>query len=148
MPKVTLALPQAVDPVPDLPGAGSGPTSYHLGGDTGGLTQFAAHVEVLPPGGQSPFRAGAGDEMVYMLAGEVVLIEETESLLRVGEAACRPAGLPVGHRLENRSDLEAMYLVVASRTAHDHLRPADGPVTDADGPQHTPWRTDRPERPD
>jgi uncharacterized cupin superfamily protein len=37
-----------------------------------------------------------------MLDGEVVLIEDTETVLRAGEAAAWRAGDPVGHCLENR----------------------------------------------
>lgn len=152
MPKVTLA-PATHQPDPTHPvlGAGNGPYSYHLIGDAGGLTQFGAHVEVLPPGSRSAFRNWheAEDEMVYMLTGEVVLIEDTEATLQVGEAACWPAGLAVGHCLENRSDQDAMYLVIGTRVPRDRIHfPDHGLVTDQDGPQRTHWRSDPPERPD
>lgn len=155
MPKVTLG-PATHDPDPTHPalGAGTGPYSYHLLTDLAGLTQFGAHVEVLPPGSRSSHRHWheAEDEMVYMLAGEVVLIEDTETALRAGEAACWPAGLAVGHCLENRSDQEAMYLVIGTRSRTDRIHyPDHGLVTDKDGPDRRYSRkpnSERPERPD
>lgn len=152
MPKVTLG-PLTVEPDPTHPalGSGNGPYSYHLLGDAGGLTQFGAHVEVLPPGSRSSFRHWheAEDEMIYMLAGEVVLIENTETVLRVGDAACWPAGLAVGHCLENRSAEDAMYLTVGTRNPIDRIHyPDHRLVTDKDGAKRTHTRRERPERPD
>ena len=152
MPKVTLG-PATHEPDPTHPalGPGTGPYSYHLLGDAGGLTQFGAHVEVLPPGSRSSFRHWheAEDEMVYMLSGEVVLIEETEAPLKVGDAACWPAGLAVGHCLENRSGQDAMYLVIGTRSTIDRIHyPDHGLITDKDGPQRSYTRRPRPERPD
>ena len=152
MPKVTLG-PATHEPDPAHPvlGAGTGPYSYQLVGDAGGLTKFGAHVEVLPPGSRSGHRHWheAEDEMIYMLAGEVVLIEDAETPLRVGDAACWPAGLAVGHCLENRSDSDAMYLVIGTRAQNDRIHyPDHGLITEKTGPARNYWRTDVPERPD
>lgn len=38
-----------------------------------------------------------------MLEGELVLVEDTETLPKAGDAAAWRAGVPVGHCLENRS---------------------------------------------
>lgn len=152
MPKVTLGPPtHEPDPVHPVLGAGNGPYSYHLVGDAGGLTQFGAHVEVLPPGSRSGFRHWheAEDEMVFMLAGEVVLIEDSETPLRAGEAACWPAGHKIGHCLENRSTQDAMYLVVGTRARQDRIHyPDHGLITEKAGPARNHIRTDPPERPD
>ncbi|MGL6211845.1 MAG: cupin domain-containing protein, partial [Paracoccaceae bacterium] len=132
-------------------GGGLGPYAWRQIGDAGGLTQFGAHLEVLPAGSRSSFRHWheAEDEMIYMLAGEVVLIEDTESLLTVGDAACWPAGHPTGHSLENRSAEDAVYLVVGTRKQHDRIHYPDHDLTtDKDGPARRYSRPERGERPD
>jgi uncharacterized cupin superfamily protein len=90
-------------------------------GDAAGLTQFGAHLERLPPGARSSLRHWheAEDEFVYVLEGEVVLIEDTETRLAAGEAAAWKAGSPVGHCLENRSGAPAVYLTVGTRSRRD-----------------------------
>ncbi|HEX9858284.1 MAG TPA: cupin domain-containing protein, partial [Paracoccaceae bacterium] len=108
-------------------GGGLGPYSHAVLGDAGGLTQFGAHIEVLPPGSRSSFRHWheTEDEMVYMLAGEVVLIEDGETTLRAGDVACWPAGSPIGHCLENRSAAEARYLTIGTRNPDDVIHYPD-----------------------
>jgi uncharacterized cupin superfamily protein len=114
-----------------LLGTTLGPYSYAALGDAGGLSQFGAHLEVLHPGSRSSHRHWheAEDELVYVLAGEVVLIENTETVMRPGDAAAWPAGLPVGHCLENRSDADATYLVVGTRKMADVVHYPDAGLT-------------------
>ncbi len=95
-----------------------GPYSALRFSDDGGLTQFGAFVEVLPPGSTSSIKHwhAEEDEMVYVLAGEVVLHEgDARTTLRVGEAVTFKAGVAVGHCLENTSDHDARYLVIGTR---------------------------------
>lgn len=127
MPKVVPPPPTHEDPAHPILGAGCGPYSHAVIGETGGLTQFGVHLETLPPGSASSFRHWheTEDEMILMLEGEVVLVEDTETLLRAGEAACWPAGHPVGHRLENRGALPARYLVVGTRNRADVIHYPD-----------------------
>lgn len=108
-------------------GGGLGDYAYQLLSDPGGLTQFGAFIEVLPPGAQSSFRHWheAEDEMVVMLSGEVVLVEDTETPLKAGDVACWPAGLAVGHCLHNRSNAEARYLIVGMRGPSDVIHYPD-----------------------
>ncbi len=108
-------------------GASLGPYAHAVIGDAAGLTQFGCHLERLPPGSRSSHRHWheTEDELVYVLAGEVVLIEETETVLRAGDAAAWCAGDPVGHCLENRSGAEALYLVVGTRHADDTVHYPD-----------------------
>ena len=108
-------------------GGGIGAYSYQLLSDPGGISQFGAFIEELPPGSASSFRHWheAEDEMIVMLAGEVVLVEEDETPLRAGDAACWPAGLPIGHRLDNRSAAPARYLVIGTRKAQDVVHYSD-----------------------
>lgn len=90
-------------------------------GDAAGLTQFGAHLERLPSGARSSLRHWheAEDELVYVVSGEVTLIEDTETTLAAGEAAAWKAGSPVGHCLENRRGADAVLLVVGTRAARD-----------------------------
>ncbi|MBE9053598.1 cupin domain-containing protein [Nostocales cyanobacterium LEGE 11386] len=92
--------------------------------EAGGLTQFGAFIEVLQPGSRSSLKHwhSAEDEMVYVLEGEIVLIEgDAETILRPGDAATFQAGVPVGHCLENRSSQVTRCLVVGTRSAVDTI---------------------------
>jgi uncharacterized cupin superfamily protein len=92
--------------------------------EAGGLTQFGAFVEILQPGSRSSIKHwhSAEDEMVYVLAGEITLIEgDTETLLRPGDAAAFRAGVPVGHCLENRSGTVTRCLIVGTRAPVDRI---------------------------
>lgn len=118
-------------------GGGLGDYRHSVIGEAGGLTQFGVHIEVLPPGARSSFRHWheTEDEMVYVLSGELVLIEDGETPLRAGEAACWPAGHPVGHQLENRSAADATYLTIGTRNRQDVIHyPDHDLVTVKDGP--------------
>jgi uncharacterized cupin superfamily protein len=118
-------------------GGALGPYAYQLLSDPGGLTQFGAFIEELPPGSASGHRHWheTEDEMVLILSGEVVLIEDGETILRAGDAACWPAGQPVGHRMENRSGEVARYVVIGTRNPRDVIHYSDHDlITHKDGP--------------
>lgn len=87
-------------------------------GDAVGLDQFGVNHLTLPPGAWSSQRhwhAGE-DEFVWVLSGEVVLVEdEGETILRAGDCAGFKAGVRNGHKLENRSDADAVLLEVGTR---------------------------------
>ena len=94
--------------------------------DTGGLTQFGAFHETLPPGGHSSelHWHEKEDEFVYVLSGTVILVEGdekgiTETEMNAGDAAAFKAGDPIGHCLKNLSNAPATYLVVGTRTTDD-----------------------------
>ncbi|HEY9659469.1 MAG TPA: cupin domain-containing protein [Allocoleopsis sp.] len=92
--------------------------------EAGGLTQFGAFIEVLQPGSRSSIKHwhSAEDEMVYVLEGEITLIEgDTETILHPGDAATFQAGVPVGHCLENRSAKATQYLVIGTRAQVDAI---------------------------
>lgn len=128
MPKVVMpAMVQEADGHHRVLGGGLGPIGYQLVSDPGGLTQYGAFIEELPPGSKSSFRHWheTEDEMVYILSGAVVLIEDTETPLREGEAAAWPAGLAIGHCLENRSPAPARYLVIGTRNRADRYHYPD-----------------------
>jgi len=106
--------------------------------DAGRLTQFGVFFETLDAGSFSSQRHWheEEDEFLYMLSGEVTLIEDdAEYILRPGDAATWKAGVPNGHHLHNRSGATATYLLVGSRKADDachypdidlHFRRKDG----------------------
>lgn len=92
--------------------------------ETGQLSQFGSFVEVLQPGCRSSIKHwhSAEDEMVYVLAGEITVVEGTsETLMRAGSVATFRAGVPVGHYLENRSSSPTHCLVVGTRAPVDRI---------------------------
>lgn len=105
-----------------------GPYSARLLSDAGGLTQFGAFIETLPPGSFSSHKHWheQEDEFIFVVSGTVTLNEgETLTDMRPGDAATFKAGVAVGHRLENRSEEPATYLVVGTRSADDVVHYAD-----------------------
>ncbi|MEL7000193.1 MAG: cupin domain-containing protein [Pseudomonadota bacterium] len=92
-------------------------------GDPIGLTQMGVGEVELEPGsatGLLHYHHGA-DEMIYVLEGEVTLVEEggVEEVLRAGDAAGWKAGDVVGHTIENRSDKPARLLEIGTRPSED-----------------------------
>ena len=72
--------------------------------------------------------------MIDMLSGEGVLIEEAETRLYKGDAACWPAGAATAHCLENRSDADASYLTIGTRNQLDTVHyPDHNLITHKDG---------------
>jgi uncharacterized cupin superfamily protein len=101
-------------------------------GDAGGLTQYGVNLMRLPPGGWSSQRHWHSheDEFVYLLEGELVLVEdEGETLLRAGDAAAYPKGTGNGHHMQNRSDRVAVYLEVGTRLPEDVITCSDVDMT-------------------
>ena len=91
-------------------------------GDAGGLTDFGVNLTRLPPGEWSSQRHWHSheDEFVFMLEGEVVLIEDgRETMLLAGDAAAFPKGSGNGHHMINRSQGDAVYLEIGSRQPDD-----------------------------
>lgn len=85
-----------------------------------GLTQMgASHVE-LKPGAYSSQRHWhrVEDELVVMLSGEAVLIEdEGETVVRAGDVLSFAAGVANGHRLHNRSDTSCFFIAISAGDA-------------------------------
>jgi uncharacterized cupin superfamily protein len=95
-----------------------GKRHYRRLGPAGGLTDIGVSHVVLEPGGVSSQRHWHEgiDELVVMLAGEAVLVEEDgETLLRAGDCAAFPKDAANGHRLVNRSDRDCAFLAIDSR---------------------------------
>jgi uncharacterized cupin superfamily protein len=92
-------------------------------GDAAGLTQFGVSLYTLPPGTWSSQRHWHSheDELVYVLEGALVLVTDGgEEALVAGESAGFKAGVRDGHCLQNRSQKDAVFLVVGSRNDEDH----------------------------
>jgi uncharacterized cupin superfamily protein len=92
--------------------------------EAGELTQFGAFIEVLQPGCRSSIKHwhSAEDEMVYVLAGEITVVEgASETLVQAGGVATFRAGVEVGHYLENRSSAQTRCLVVGTRAPVDQI---------------------------
>ena len=88
------------------------------------LDQFGVNLTTLLPGAASAQRHwhAAEDELVYVLAGEVVLCEDGgETVLQAGDAAGFKAGVPNGHCLINRSREDAVYLEIGTRAARERV---------------------------
>jgi uncharacterized cupin superfamily protein len=100
-----------------LIGSSNGPYSELVLGEQVKLSQFGVHLERLPPGSRSSFRHWheTEDELIYVLEGELVLVEDQESILRKGDAAAWKAGVSQAHCLENRSTRDATFLAVGTR---------------------------------
>jgi uncharacterized cupin superfamily protein len=97
-------------------------------GNAGGLSDFGVNLMRLPPGNWSSQRHwhSAEDEFVYVLAGELTLIEDDgETVLRAGDCAAFPKDSGNGHHLINRSNVMAVYLEVGSRSPTDVITCSD-----------------------
>src|ERR1700761_7439400 len=76
-------------------------------GDAGGLKAFGVNLMHLPPGNWSSQRHwhSREDEFVYILEGELVLVEDgRETVLRAGDCAAFAMNSGNGHHLINRTD--------------------------------------------
>ncbi|NVE95777.1 cupin domain-containing protein [Altererythrobacter lutimaris] len=81
-----------------------------------GLTKLGASHVVLKPGAWSSQRHwhSGQDEMVIMLEGEAVLVEDDgETLVRPGDVLAWPAGEANGHHLQNRSAEDCVFVAIS-----------------------------------
>ena len=81
-----------------------------------GLTDFGASHIVLKSGAWSSQRHwhDGEDEMVIMLSGEAVLIEDDgETMLYAGDVAAWAKGSTNGHHLVNRSDADCVFVAIS-----------------------------------
>lgn len=85
-----------------------------------GLTKLGASHVVLKPGAWSSQRHwhGEEDELLVMLAGEAVLVEDDgESVIRPGDVLAWAAGVRNGHHLQNRSDADCVFVAISAGDA-------------------------------
>lgn len=91
-------------------------------GDAGGLQDFGVNLMTLPPGRWSSQRHSHSheDEFVYVLEGELTLVEDGgRTLLNPGDCAAFAKGTGNGHHLKNLGSKVAVYLEVGSRQPDD-----------------------------
>jgi len=87
-------------------------------GNAADLSQFGVNLTRLKPGAASALRHWHQneDEFVYILAGELVLIEDDgETIMRPGDCAGFKANVANGHHLVNRTERDALYLEIGTR---------------------------------
>jgi uncharacterized cupin superfamily protein len=97
-------------------------------GNAAGLDQFGVNLTTLKPGAASALRHwhAQEDELVYILEGEVVLIEDGgETTLRPGDAAGFKANSPNGHHLLNKTKRDAVLLEIGTRSKHERAEYPD-----------------------
>jgi uncharacterized cupin superfamily protein len=97
-------------------------------GDALGLSQFGVNVARIKANSKSALRRWheSEDEFIYMLEGELVLHEnDGEIVLKPGEAAGWRAAGGIGHCLINRSDKDALYLEVGTRSKDERVHYPD-----------------------
>lgn len=83
----------------------------------GGLNQMGASHVVLKPGAWSSQRHWheSEDELVIMLSGEAVLVEDGgETVLGAGDVAAWAAGVANGHHLINRSAEDCIFIAIGA----------------------------------
>lgn len=82
-----------------------------------GLTHCGASYVTLEPGAWSSQRHWHADEdeLVVMLSGEAVLVEDdAETILCDGDIATFAAGIRNGHHLQNRSDTDCVFVAIGA----------------------------------
>lgn len=97
-------------------------------GDAAGLDQFGVNLTTLKPGAASAVRHWheKEDEFVYILEGEVVLVEDGgETVLKAGDAAGFKANVPNGHHLVNKSGRDAVFLEIGTRAKNERAEYPD-----------------------
>ena len=97
-------------------------------GKAAGLDQFGVNLTTLKPGAASSQRHWheIEDEFVYVLEGEVVLVEDDgEHVLKPGDAAGFRANDRNGHQLVNKSNRDAVYLEIGARSKHERAEYPD-----------------------
>src|SRR5277367_4272065 len=93
-------------------------------GIAAGLDQFGVNLTTLKPGAASALRHWheKEDELVYIIEGEVVLIEDDgETVLKSGDAAGFKANSRIGHQLINRSSRDVVYLEIGTRSKQERV---------------------------
>jgi uncharacterized cupin superfamily protein len=97
-------------------------------GKAAGLDQFGVNLTTLKPGAASSLRHWheKEDEFVFILRGEVVLIEDDgETVLKPGDAAGFKANSGNGHHLVNKSSSDVVLLEIGSRAKRERAEYSD-----------------------
>ena len=93
-------------------------------GDHVGLKNFGVNLTRVEPGAQSSARHAHAkqDEFIWVVEGEIVLeTNEGSQTLRPGMCAGFAAGCGNAHRFVNKTDRDALILVIGDRTPFDEI---------------------------
>jgi uncharacterized cupin superfamily protein len=88
-----------------------------------GVTQFGVNLVRVPAGAWSSQRHWHSheDEFVQVISGELVLVTDAgDETMGPGDCAGFKAGDRNGHCFQNRSNAEAVFLVVGGRSTEDY----------------------------
>ncbi len=103
-----------------------------------GITEFGLRHVTLKPGAWSSQRHWHEDEdeLVVMLEGEAVLVEEgRRTVMRPGEIATFLKGVPNGHHLINEGEIPCRFLAIGRPAASDcHYPDTDSAWTQPPAP--------------
>ena len=115
-----------------------------------GLTEMGASHVVLKPDAWSSQRHwhDGEDELVIMLSGEAVLVEDDgETVLRAGDVAAWAAGVTNGHHMINRTSEDCVFIAIGAGNQNGSGAYSDIDMKfEDDGYFHkdgTPYPTDR-----
>jgi uncharacterized cupin superfamily protein len=119
MPKIDLeAIPQSnATGYPEPYAAAVAGRHYRRLAPVAGLTEMGASHVVLDPGAWSSQRHwhAAEDELLVMLSGEAVLVEnEGETVVRPGDVLAWAKGVANGHHLQNRSGAPCSFIAISA----------------------------------
>ncbi|RYY26621.1 MAG: cupin domain-containing protein [Sphingomonadales bacterium] len=114
---------------------------YRRLGPASGLSEMGVSHVTLKPGAWSSQRHWhrLEDEFVVMLSGEAVLIDDKgEHVMRAGDCASFPKGEEDGHHLENRNDVDCVFIAVSAgdKAADSGVYPDIDMVFDPNGYFH------------
>ena len=149
MPKIAIeSVPgKSVSFYPEPYSSQMGRRTFQELGNAVGLTQFGVDLVTMYPGDTSSLRHwhSQEDEFLWVVSGELVMVQDGgNQVLGPGDAAGFALGDPDGHHLQNRSQAEAQYLIIGSRSPNDvctysdvdlkfHSNDGDGHFTRHDG---------------
>ncbi len=123
MPKLNLAAIAETSTTGYLPPYDALVAGRRKRGVAGGLSDFGANLTTIPPGVVSSMRHwhSAIDELIVVLAGEAVLIDDDgEHVMRPGDIASFAKGVANGHHFVNRGPEDVVLLAVGGTDlAHD-----------------------------
>ena len=116
----------------------------------GGLTEMTASHVVLKPGAWSSQRHWhrGEDELLVMLSGEAVLIEDGgRTAIRPGDICAWPKGAENGHHLVNETDSDCTFIAIAAGADTGGFYPDIDMLWNEEGYLHkdgTPYAAKRP----
>jgi uncharacterized cupin superfamily protein len=117
---------------------------------TGGLTEMTASHVVLKPGAWSSQRHWhrGEDELLVMLSGEAVLIEDGgRTAIRPGDICAWPKGAENGHHLVNETENDCVFIAIAAGADTGGCYPDIDMLWNEEGYLHkdgTPYAAKRP----